>query len=93
MPNETEVLEGNLESGYLKDLIKNQVKEEVQKELEPLKEKLKQHRLIALFVGFFGAIAANLAAFFVRKDEDEKIDKLQRDINSINEKLDKLAKK
>ena len=44
-------------------------------------------------VGFFGAIAANLAAFFVRKDEDEKIDKLQRDINSINEKLDKLAKK
>ena len=38
-------------------------------------------------VGFFGAIAANLAAFFVRKDEDEKIDKLQRDINSINEKL------
>ena len=44
-------------------------------------------------VGFFGAIAANLAAFFVRKDEDEKIDKLQRDINAINEKLDKLAKK
>ena len=43
-------------------------------------------------VGFFGAIAANLAAF-VRKDEDEKIDKLQRDINAINEKLDKLAKK
>ena len=41
----------------------------------------------------FGAIAANLAAFFVRKDEDEKIDKLQRDINAINEKLDKLAKK
>ena len=44
-------------------------------------------------VGFFGAIAANLAAFFVRKDEDEKIDNLQRDINAINEKLDKLAKK
>ena len=44
-------------------------------------------------VGFFGAIAANLAAFFVRKNEDEKIDKLQRDINAINEKLDKLAKK
>jgi len=44
-------------------------------------------------VGFFGAIAANLAAFFVRKDEDAKIDKLQKDINSINKKLDKLAKK
>ena len=44
-------------------------------------------------VGFFGAIAANLAAFFVRKDEDEKIDKLQKDVNAINEKLDKLAKK
>ena len=58
-----------------------------------LKEKLKKHRILALFVGFFGAIAANLAAFFVRKDEDEKIDKLQRDINAINEKLDKLAKK
>ena len=44
-------------------------------------------------VGIFGAIDAYLAAFFVRKDEDEKIDKLQRDINAINEKLDKLAKK
>ena len=44
-------------------------------------------------VGFFGAIAANLAAFFVRKDEDEKIDKLQKDIDSINKKLDKLTKK
>ena len=44
-------------------------------------------------VGFFGSIAANLAAFFVRKDEDAKIDKLQKDINSINKKLDKLVKK
>ena len=44
-------------------------------------------------VGFFGAIAANLAAFFVRKNEDEKIDKLQKDIDSINKKLDKLTKK
>tara|TARA_B100000941_G_scaffold290058_1_gene270957 strand:+ start:1081 stop:1827 length:747 start_codon:yes stop_codon:yes gene_type:complete len=43
-------------------------------------------------VGFFGAIAANLAAFFVRKNEDEKIDKLQKDIDLINEKLDKLTK-
>ena len=56
-------------------------------------EGLSRLYLMITGVGFFGAIAANLAAFFVRKDEDEKIDKLQRDINAINEKLDKLAKK
>ena len=43
-------------------------------------------------VGFFGAIAANLAAFFVKKDEGSKIDKLQKDINEIKAKLDKLIK-
>ncbi|MBH60404.1 MAG: hypothetical protein CL907_04490 [Dehalococcoidia bacterium] len=43
-------------------------------------------------VGFFGAIAANLAAFFVKKDEGIKIDKLQKDINEIKSKLDKLNK-
>ena len=43
-------------------------------------------------VGFFGAIAANLAAFFVKKDEGIKIDKLQKDINEIKAKLDKLNK-
>ena len=43
-------------------------------------------------VGFFGAIAANLAAFFVKKDEGNKIDQLQKDINDIKVKLDKLIK-
>ncbi len=43
-------------------------------------------------VGFFGAIAANLAAFFVKKDEGSKIDRLQRDMNEIKAKLDKLIK-
>ena len=43
-------------------------------------------------VGFFGAIAANLAAFFVKKDEGSKIDRLQKDMNEIKAKLDKLIK-
>lgn len=44
-------------------------------------------------VGFFGAIAANLAAFFVKKDEGLQIQQIQQDISEINKKLDQISKK
>ena len=44
-------------------------------------------------VGFFGAIAANLAAFFVKKDEGPQIQQIQQDISEINKKLDQISKK
>ena len=44
-------------------------------------------------VGFFGAIAANLAAFFVKKDEGSQIQQIQHDISEINKKLDQISKK
>ncbi len=44
-------------------------------------------------VGFFGAIAANLAAFFVKKDEGSQIQQIQNDISEINKKLDQMSKK
>ncbi|MAU55622.1 MAG: hypothetical protein CL899_01615 [Dehalococcoidia bacterium] len=44
-------------------------------------------------VGFFGAVAANLAAFFVKKDEVSQVDKFGKEISEINKKLDRLIKK